>query len=163
MQAVLPATSKNIWVHKALNITSSFHVHLWINGSLGMQWWRLQNIFQSWQSLWQTIMHRKALECLIICPPYFAPLSINLFNTMPIPEVNKQAKGMEKAKHPAKRLGNPPNNTRFPLNQLPDRINKPEPFFNRISVVSCTRKCSPGAITYVAPTCRSLRKAGVNW
>lgn len=50
---------------------------------------------------------------------------------MPVPEVNKQAKGMEKARHPAKMCEDPHNNKRSLLNQLPDRINKQEPLLIR--------------------------------
>lgn len=58
---------------------------------------------------------------------------------MPIPEVNKQDKEMEKAKHP-KMFGDPHNYKRSLLNQLPDRINKQETLFIRFRLLPVAEK-----------------------
>lgn len=58
---------------------------------------------------------------------------------MPVPEVNKQDKGMEKAKHP-KMFGDPRNYKRSLLYQLPDRINKQDPLFIRFQLFPIVEK-----------------------
>lgn len=53
---------------------------------------------------------------------------------MPIPEVQKQAKGMGKVRHPAAMFGDPHNNKRSLLNHLPDRTNKKDPLLKRLQL-----------------------------
>lgn len=47
---------------------------------------------------------------------------------------------MEKARHPAKMFGDPFNNKRSLLNQLPERINKQELFFIRFQLFPVLEK-----------------------
>jgi len=86
-------------------------------------------------------MCRKELE-YPLGPPYFAPFSNNLFNATPIPEANEQARGMEKARHPAKMFGDPHNNKRSLLNQLPGMINKQEPLLIRFQLFPVLEKAA---------------------
>lgn len=51
---------------------------------------------------------------------------------MPIPDVCKQAKGMEKARHTLNMFGD--HTKRSLLTQLPDRINKQQPLFIRFQL-----------------------------